>query len=232
MSRACIDKNLSRQLHAYELDMLSEQERDAFECHLLECDFCFEDLKQFAPRGTILSAAPQIRQLLDEMFPQPQSGTSLVKRIWQILWPDGMPAIVRPAVLIAVLLLMIYPAQLGFRIISKPDISPVREIALMQARSPETFVVDPDQSVVLSFLCPKGEPGETYSVVLSDESRASIYTEEEYSDVDNYGVGRLLLPGRLIRPGDYKLSVRTSRQMPDEPQASEYIFHIAFSSNK
>ena len=68
MSDHCMDENLGNMLHAYELGMLSDQDKDALESHLLDCQHCFDQLKEFAPRGTILSASPQIRQLLEDIL--------------------------------------------------------------------------------------------------------------------------------------------------------------------
>ena len=142
-SEFCTDKNMGVLLHAYELGMLSEKEKDAFEAHLLDCKFCFQQLKEFAPRGTTLTISPEIKKVLDEVHRQQASKDPLLQKLWRMLWPEGVPAVVKPAVLLCVLLLMIYPARLGHRDFDQRDIAEVQEIALLQARSSETFVVAP-----------------------------------------------------------------------------------------
>ena len=38
----CSDERFEKMLYAYELGMLSAEEREAVEMHLLECEHCFE----------------------------------------------------------------------------------------------------------------------------------------------------------------------------------------------
>jgi hypothetical protein len=45
----CTNEELGRLMTRYEAGQLSDEERDRFEEHLLDCDFCFQELKQMAP---------------------------------------------------------------------------------------------------------------------------------------------------------------------------------------
>ena len=45
----CIDEKLGSLITLYELNQLSEKERLRFEEHLLECDFCYQELKGMNP---------------------------------------------------------------------------------------------------------------------------------------------------------------------------------------
>jgi len=41
-------------IHAYELDLLTDRERDMFEQHLLTCDYCFEQVRAFQPAVALI----------------------------------------------------------------------------------------------------------------------------------------------------------------------------------
>jgi len=45
----CTDEQTGQLIGSYELGLLSEQERKAFEGHVLKCDHCFQDLYRAAP---------------------------------------------------------------------------------------------------------------------------------------------------------------------------------------
>jgi anti-sigma factor RsiW len=43
----CVDPKLEKMLHHYELGLLSDEDREAFELHLLDCEHCFGRVKKF-----------------------------------------------------------------------------------------------------------------------------------------------------------------------------------------
>lgn len=228
MKPACTNTDVQTWLHAYELGMLLETEKDSVETHLLECDHCFEQFQEFAPRRDMLVRSSEILELLDEVDPRGERPGSSWQRLRKVLWPNSVPLVLRPLVLAAALLLMIYPTYLGLRKGQPGEVATVQEIALMQTRSPETFAVDRGQSAVISFLCPDGSPGTVYSVSLSDKDGTIIYKDDRFSATDSYDVGRILLPSDLISPGTYTLTVGIVGAPIDERIVFEYVFNIAY----
>ena len=113
MSR-CQDDRFSKMLHRYELDLLSPEERQEFELHLLECEACFEEIQGFreiarhlnrseAVRRTITdeleAAAPSPRRRPEEAIPE--------RSKWRSIIPISIAAA-------AVLVLMVFqPWQIG-----------------------------------------------------------------------------------------------------------------------
>jgi len=45
----CIDKDIGKLIGGFELGLLSDEEKLQFENHLLECEYCFQDLYRTAP---------------------------------------------------------------------------------------------------------------------------------------------------------------------------------------
>ncbi len=228
MSDLCKDNDMSRLLHAYELGMISDEDKDRFETHLLECEACFEHVKEFMPRGAMLGASPEIKELLNAGFNEQKLQTSLRGYIRRMFWPDGTPIVLKPAILAAVLILMLYPAYLGLFDSQQKGVAPVGEIGLVQARSEQTFIIERDQSVILSFVCPERGSGQTYSIVLKNPGGVVIHEEQAFSGVDNFRVGRLLLGAQLMSAGNYKLSVRTNAPAADKQSQIEYMFRVTY----
>jgi len=84
MNKACTDNNIGLMLHAYELNLLSESDKDIFESHLLECEYCYQQIKQFAPLGIVLSSNYHLLASLQETK---KSETPKPNNILSFLWP-------------------------------------------------------------------------------------------------------------------------------------------------
>ncbi len=232
MRGSCKDSKMHSMLHAYELGMLSGGEKDEFEAHLLECEFCFAHIKEFMPRGAILVASPEIKRLLGSVVGERQSTESRRRKIWELIWPQRLPVLLRPAILIGLLVLIIYPAYVG--IFDRPGdkVTSVAEIGLWQARSKMAYAVEEGDAVVLSFVCPDGESIRGYSVVLTNPLGKVIYADEEFQGVDKYRVGRLLLPRKVVSPGEYILVVRSLGDVQGNLSSLEYSFEIQLPDTK
>ena len=68
MSHDCTDKRFQKMLHLYELNLLSETDRQQFEEHLFECDHCFDAVSRFADVTRHLSRSPRVRKAIEEMI--------------------------------------------------------------------------------------------------------------------------------------------------------------------
>jgi tetratricopeptide (TPR) repeat protein len=47
--KKCLDEKIGQLIAAYEIDELNEEEREIFEKHLMECEYCSESLIELAP---------------------------------------------------------------------------------------------------------------------------------------------------------------------------------------
>ena len=65
----CSDERFEKMLYAYELGMLSAEEREAVEMHLLECEHCFERAKQFRDAARLLQVDPAVRDAIRRIDP-------------------------------------------------------------------------------------------------------------------------------------------------------------------
>ncbi|HOP06307.1 MAG TPA: tetratricopeptide repeat protein [candidate division Zixibacteria bacterium] len=54
MNGECRDKRFSEMIHAYELGRLTDEERQEFELHLMECEYCFKRVQAFRETTNLL----------------------------------------------------------------------------------------------------------------------------------------------------------------------------------
>lgn len=64
MSDGCNDKRFEQMLHAYELGMLTEEERQHLECHLMDCPHCWEQVLRMEPAATLMKRDSDVHEVI------------------------------------------------------------------------------------------------------------------------------------------------------------------------
>lgn len=228
MKNQCTNPKLGEMIHAYELNALSEEKRDQFEIHLLECESCFEEVRSFEARADIILNDPEVRRDLKAAAVE-TSGENIRTGIFRrFLWPEA-PFILRPAVAFILILLLLYPAYLGLRRSSNQLARPVVSVGLFPTRSNgiEAVSVTPGMDLVVSFVYHGATPGTVYRVNISDESGLLVFHDDNYSDFDRYEIGNVLVPGRYLHPGKYVVTIaETGGKRTDGRQVYEFRIEI------
>ena len=113
----CSDKNFQSMLHAYELGMLADAERQELEMHLLDCPACRQSVLQFQEAINLIRQDKDIHDtivILDQEDAEAAerdlavSGAKARRRFW----PSMVPATV--AALAVIFLLVLKPWQIEF----------------------------------------------------------------------------------------------------------------------
>ena len=99
----CTDKKIGKLIFLYEFDKLNQGQRKAFEAHLLECDYCFQNLYTLSPVVKKMRENPQAF-LPALSVPERIPFRKKVRALWDKLVPDisGIPVTVLKPVRIAV----------------------------------------------------------------------------------------------------------------------------------
>jgi tetratricopeptide (TPR) repeat protein len=104
----CNDKYVGDKLFAYELGLLSSEEDELVELHLLRCEYCLARAKRFTVPVDMLRHDPESRQTVERLESEDLSDKAAapVKNRWTTSW--------RPLVLVAavVIILLLRPWQL------------------------------------------------------------------------------------------------------------------------
>ncbi len=175
----CVNPKIGNLLARYELKLLSPAEKSAFELHLLQCDFCYQEYDSFS---SVIAVMSEERAALKEALTQESGARPLT--IWDSLRalaqrPNGLPS-VRPAwglAAAAVLLLLFF--------IWLPLPPSYRDLAVVAPAEYQPF------EILL-----RGGPAAQNWKMLFDEGMA-FYSEGKYSEA----VAKLS-QSRVLNPND------------------------------
>lgn len=224
MAKKCIDTSVGLLLHGYELRILSEEDWERFEIHLMSCESCMSDLADFDRRAEFLRSDPEA---VAETVRAAEPTGSLVNGRWrQWLWPDT-PLVFRPAFLLFVILMLIYPVYRGVAPDSNSRLGAAQVINLVPSRSPNEAVlsISSGRDAVVSFIYPGAVLGKAYQVSIKAETGKVLLFDSNFSGFDRYETGTIIVPARLMKPGNYFLEIND----PMEPSLSNrqtYTFMI------
>ncbi|MBN2226951.1 MAG: zf-HC2 domain-containing protein [candidate division Zixibacteria bacterium] len=190
-------------IHAYELGVLSAEDTERFETHLLNCPFCFAEIKRFEASADILRSDETVK---DEI--RQSSGSSERNRWREYLWPKR-PLILRPAFLLLLILILAYPAYRGLIPSHKSAIGPLQTIVLSPTRatSAPTLCVSLRRDGVISFLYRDADPNVQYRITIKSDDDHEILVVPSFDAFDEYGVGSILFPADLMHSGSYRLEI-------------------------
>jgi len=112
----CSDKHFRDLLHAYELGMLTDEERRELELHLLECDSCMEEVKHLRATINTMRQSQDVRDSVEQMASETEraadtteSETIGIIRGWRMIVPTTLIAAV------VILILILKPWHIEFR---------------------------------------------------------------------------------------------------------------------
>ncbi len=142
----CPDKHFHEMLHAYELGLLTDEERRELEMHLLDCPACRSELQKFHDTIIMLRRDKDVRELIarldrEETAAEKEAAAARPKPRRRLL-PTLIPASV--LTLIVLFLLVLKPWQI--------EISPSQDAIAAQNRLAIMYfdnIADPDDSLRL-----------------------------------------------------------------------------------
>ena len=223
----CTDSKLGILLLAYELGALPAEETERFETHLLQCDYCFNELTNFRQQTTLLANDPEVRSVTEAKARKVAKSESFAGRLRLALWPKA-PFVLKPAVAYLLVLLMIVPAYLGLKRQQGFDIGEVSQtLELVQTRgtSVRAFKKSLGDMALLTFEFQLAEPDKSYHLTIESESGKTIYDNAEFKNFDWTRTGRLHLFLPDIEHGTYRLLV-AGPHVDSMSISQEYYFRV------
>ena len=208
----CTEQELGDLLHAYEIGALSDADTERFEIHLMQCEYCFRQVKDFQREAALLFGDDEVREAvrgIDRADWKQNSPTSKLKRY---LWPDS-PFIFKPAVAYFLVLLLIGPVYLGLRQSGPDHIAEFATVELTGVRSTEDQVlrISGEPWAKVRFWIGNPDSISVYSLtVVCSETEDTVLKVDEFRGFDEYGLGEVLLHVRRLSPGRYTLAINSS----------------------
>jgi hypothetical protein len=223
----CINPSLGKLLHAYELKSLTPDETERFELHLLECDYCFNEVSSMIDEISALLYDDSTKETIADLAAQSVRPATVPVSFWRYLWPFKAPLIFRPAFIYALLLIALIPAYFGLNSFSIDKAKPIQSIGLYQSRSAELLTLDRNRGndAVINFILDNFNGGDRLTVAIKSESGRIVYNDESFDGIDNQGIGRLYLMLSQFDAGEYTLEVINHRLSPPADR-SVYQFVI------
>jgi hypothetical protein len=204
----CTNRDIGDLLHAYEIGILSEEEVERFEKHLLECEYCNDLLNSFEREARLLTASERVKAAADSALSEETGTEPLIRRIWKHLWPNA-PLMLRPAVAYLLVVVLAVPAYYGLRRSEKQMVSEFTQtVHLSPTRAAtRTLKKDTGDNALLTFQFEGYRPGEAYGVTIESEDGTVIYRNNRFSSFDERDRGSLNLEISTMQSGRYRLII-------------------------
>jgi hypothetical protein len=207
----CVDTHIGKLLHDYEMGWLSDNERERFEMHLMECPYCFEEVRQFRHAAELLSEDETVRAAVAGAVEDVEREVTFWQRVRDLFWPKTN-VLLKPAFvyLLIVLLLPLVYRGISHRQPGGDRVRAVRMIDLVSTRGPlQTVRPQAGDDLVLNFGYEAAIPDRQYRVLLKSEKQDTMYLNAGFG-FDRRQAARLIVPHTLLSPGEYLLVIEDS----------------------
>ena len=219
MNKECIDNSIGLQLHAYELDMLSEEKTEQFEIHLMKCDFCLSQLNKFAEVSQLLHSdevKEQIQKLEGMNSKEPSFKTKILS-----------PVNYGKSILVAsILLICIY---FGSTFVNNIYEENAQQIRLFPQRSSSNNVqyLSTDQPLEIVFGFEGSIVNSCYHIEIFNENDSIVYIDNSFCEFNRLSLGKIKFTSRLLESGRFKMII-TDKTSDLLNNSQEYRFTILY----
>lgn len=187
----CSDPRFERMLHAYELGLITDSDRDELEMHLIECEYCFKKIQNFERESKQIREHREMREFVRKVVSeQEEKGTDTEKGLsaWfgRIKWRRSLPAFAVAAIII--LAFVFWPGNLELLYTDKA-VAIERRLAIFDFDDS----IDPESNNRL------GEIAANLLITdLSESQYISVLSRQRMDDIlrlQGYGGTRRIEPG-------------------------------------
>jgi hypothetical protein len=219
---------MEKKLHAYELGILTDAERERFEMHIFECDECFKKAADFRKTSSLLRWDTDVRRTVKEIVPA-DAVTTVVRSSWlrpfDILLRDTPRLLLlKPILIAAVFCLLAYPAyKYWLEPETRPAIQQTINLYPTRGAGENTIELSHGGYVEINFVFERAVPHKSYPVRIASEDGIEVYSESAYSGFTPEGMGTIILPIELLSAGRYTLTITDP---PAEEPDNQQVYYI------
>jgi len=191
-------------LHAYELGILSDEERKEFETHYLECDYCFESVKELQQVAWLLRKDPAVFEAAHAIVKGSPARPNLLTFL-ESLWATARQyALAKPIAVAALLIVLAIPTYI---LLTGQEEYQVIELLAVRGETHEVISLDKGGKVEIDFVFGDAKRSVPYGISIISYGGEKVYSDFDYSEFDQNGMGRLILPVAEFSAGYYKLVI-------------------------
>jgi hypothetical protein len=206
----CDNMEFENMLHAYELGILPDSDRERLELHMMNCDSCFNKSVKLKDAARLIKFDKDIKESLHEMADDRGRKQVLFSRILNWLWPESPRfALARPLIIITLAAIIIYPT---YRLVVKTGDQKrtVQELYLFPVRGEDqaVLVLKKGGDAEITFVYDSADPDRRYNILIISQEGTIVYSDENYSHFSDSGIGQVILPVDIFSRGYYYLEIR------------------------
>jgi hypothetical protein len=194
-------------IHGFELGLLSEDDRLAFETHLLECEHCFKDVQDFLPASVRLRHGARLSEAESKshVSPEPEA-----KSLSDMQPGKGKPWLTSLRVLVVAAVLAVTAAPVyyfGFRDRGMPEAVQQLDLLPLRGGDPAELYTDQGGTAEIRFVMQSAGSETVCRVLISSRSGDEVFRDDDYDRFDSLGIGVIRVPVANFRPGHHTLTI-------------------------
>jgi len=206
-------------LHAYEIGMLSDDEVSIFEAHLIECERCFEQVKNFQREAALLARDADVRKAVSVLSGSESRSADPVgarTAFWSgMSWRLGIASTALAAVLIIVVALVMTGGK-------APGRTVIMGVLMPRSGPFPTVTVSDQDTLIVEFPVSRALSDSIISVsVRCVESGARIYYNDHLPLSGRAGEVELL--GSSLESGKYELLMKGAADMSSGEDLTTFV---------
>ena len=233
MTSPCSNPELEQKLHAYELGMLPDADREMVEVHLLECESCYSEIKKLEKASALLRDDETIRNValsLASENAQSSDGVAWFGKYSQAIWPSRPYSKILP-VAVVLLLVSVVLFQLLPEREQQEEIQQTLNLFPMRGSKPNVLILDGSKGAIINFVYESFDPAKTYDLQIISDGGYIVYALEGFKEFSGTGLGTITVSLDIFEKGIYKLDIIDSASDPPVIR-EQYYFEVEASDSR
>ena len=212
----CTNEHLGLLLHDYELGLLSDVDRERFELHLYECDYCHEQVKEFLYVSELVRIDPDFRiisgDIAEEKSDSAKNGAT--KNFYKIF---------KYLIAAAIIVILMTSVHHYWWKSNEPRVTQTLNLLPARAGGDDVIYLDEGGNVEINFFIADEYEGET-DLMITSVAGDTVVSLKDFSSFITDGLGKITIPVSSFTEGHYILTIKPS---PDSGiEARVYMFRV------
>lgn len=205
----CENLEFENMLHAYELGILPDSDRERLELHMMNCESCFDKSVKLKDAAKLIKFDKDIKKSVYEIADDGGQRQVLFSKLLNWLWPESPRfALARPLIIITLVAIILYPT---YRLAVKTgdEKETVQELYLFPVRGDDqaVLVLKKGGDAEINFVYDSADHDRRYNISVISQEGTIVYSDENYSNFSDSGAGRIILPVEIFSRGFYYLEI-------------------------
>ena len=194
----CVDPRFEEMLHAYELRLIDDEDRQQLELHLLECEHCYQKVRRLESAMALVRDDQAIRERVIESVPEEPAVKTRI------------PASRMARFAVAAAIIFVAGVSL-FRVLSQDEQPPQvqQTILLISTRSADTPSLARAEGglAAIRFVYEDAAMDRAYDITIQTREGTVVLTWDGFSQFNDQGLGEWVVPIDQLEPGPYVLRI-------------------------